>query len=1244
MGRPVTSAHARPVRSSAPEPGSHTEDAAWEDSADASGVGATKRYAPGSTDTGFLIPERYALLGTLGAGSLGRVFSARDRTLDRGVALKFLDHRHAGDSRKLASFIREASITARLEHSAILPVHELACTEQGELYFAMRQAPGMSLAEAITQDQLGKPPAAIAGIDGKLQVILRACDAVAYAHSQGIYHRDLKPENIIFGEFGEVAVLDWGAASTPDTRAYETSRLIGTPAYMAPEQARMEPADARSDLYCLAATLFHLLLHRHVAWDGDREVFWTKRRSGVIDPLTAAEQQRVPGPLLAVLRKALAAEPADRHQTVAELQLDLRAYQSHAESLRLVEIARTTLLDAQQRADYAGFTRAAVACEHARELWNGNTLAAELLSQIRAGHARTALAKGDIALAASQLDAADPDHRELLRQVAEADVQRIAAKLRLRRMRFTAAGLVLVALGLVGFSAWQWSLRFGAWQTAWERDFLKPGATTEGIRGFHFNPQEAITLKGVDDEGLILTPQIYQVIEDLEVPGDVRIEFELKWDRIVDGLDVCINSSNPRTMPQWWGVPVGYSCQFGGFQGIDTFISVNTDGGAPTSGNNLAEAFDAQRWYRLAFQRRDRELSLDVDGQTILRYQSVLPLAGRDLHWVSFRCWSGAHVRRLTVQRRSLPEHASPLVAGDALFADGHTESAIRTWHQIASDLTSETAAEGLAKAYLASLRLGAAFPDTQRQALRERLTTEFPEAGVLTTVLQSDAVAAWRDQRFDAALTLAERIQTKDPATRIGIELLQAGRSPLSQENGQRLLRLLSRTPNVLRLDLQGLGLTSLEPLRRMRLRYLNVGNNRISDLGPLQDMHLSVLEASCNLIHDLSPLSGKRYIRLAFSTNRISDLTPLSSITLEEGLWLIDNPVTTIEPLRGVKLRELQIGQTQVRDLSPLTGSRIESLSLDGAPVEDLEPLRHEPLRLIFIQRSKVTRIDAVANPLLERIGLDHTMVDSLAPLSSCPKLDWLSISGCPITDLTPIAKANLRYLEASDTPLADLAPLQGHHLNHVWIRNTRVGDLSPIANEHLNQVDATGAPIASAGALLLKPPRWFYLDTSSPILDQAMSQLAKSPDQAGILRGLEMIRAAQAGDRETARRLATGHGGHRYLWVPLAMDFSRAEQLARQLGGHLVTITDQAEHELVVGLDPGNQVGGWLGCAMADDGSFHWLTGEPMTFTKWSWTNWRTPMASRAYLSLGLASNEWLTAIPTHKRYHPIIEWDE
>jgi eukaryotic-like serine/threonine-protein kinase len=215
-----------------------------------------------------LAGTKYELRGRVGRGGMGTVWRAFDRELGREVALKVLsgpEPRPGGEARLRT----EAQVLARLEHPGLVPVHDLGMLPDGRLFYAMKLVRGRRLDEHVRD--LRSPAA-------RLGVFVRICDAVAFAHAHGVIHRDLKPQNVMVGSFGEVLVLDWGVAkmladpdpepATPPPMAPPPRRevdvdaatltaagtVLGTPGYMAPEQARGESAvGAAADVYALGA-------------------------------------------------------------------------------------------------------------------------------------------------------------------------------------------------------------------------------------------------------------------------------------------------------------------------------------------------------------------------------------------------------------------------------------------------------------------------------------------------------------------------------------------------------------------------------------------------------------------------------------------------------------------------------------------------------------------------------------------------------------------------------------------------------------------------------------------------------------------------------------------------------------------------------------------------------------------------------------------------------------------------------
>jgi serine/threonine-protein kinase len=280
--------------------------------------------AKSSYDEELVLPEPGYQLGELiGRGGMGEVVAAHDRRIGRDVAVKRMRAANPSPA-TIGRFLREARIQARLEHPAIVPVHELGTDADGRPYFTMKRLAGVTLAKRLEQA-------------GALQPLLRAfvdvCLAVQYAHERRVVHRDLKPANIMLGDYGEVYVLDWGVARVNDERdgrsdghsldeGTGTGDLLGTPGYMAPEQVRGEAVGAAADVYALGAVLFEILTGQPLH---PRDAALPSTLAEAPSPATRCPDRQIAPELDAVCHAAIAFEPTAR-PTARELAERVQRY------------------------------------------------------------------------------------------------------------------------------------------------------------------------------------------------------------------------------------------------------------------------------------------------------------------------------------------------------------------------------------------------------------------------------------------------------------------------------------------------------------------------------------------------------------------------------------------------------------------------------------------------------------------------------------------------------------------------------------------------------------------------------------------------------------------------------------------------------------------------------------------------------------------------------------------------------
>jgi serine/threonine protein kinase len=283
---------------------------------------------------------RYDVRGEIARGGMGVVYAAHDRDLGRDVAVKVIAPETA-DPEVAERLLREARIIARLEHPGIVPVHDVGTLPDGRVFYAMKLVSGKRLDEIARE---GVP------LRDRLRLFLRLCEPVAFAHAHGVIHRDLKPENVMVGPFGEVLVMDWGVAKqrgeneakpgtaggVPTERAAgDTAHgtILGTPAYMAPEQARgeVDRVDARADVHALGGVLHFLLTGRAPGRSPADPSAVTRTWAGRPAPVASGvpledAADGVPRALRAVCRKALAPDPAARYGRVEELAADVARF------------------------------------------------------------------------------------------------------------------------------------------------------------------------------------------------------------------------------------------------------------------------------------------------------------------------------------------------------------------------------------------------------------------------------------------------------------------------------------------------------------------------------------------------------------------------------------------------------------------------------------------------------------------------------------------------------------------------------------------------------------------------------------------------------------------------------------------------------------------------------------------------------------------------------------------------------
>ncbi|NLA74929.1 MAG: cyclic nucleotide-binding domain-containing protein [Deltaproteobacteria bacterium] len=280
-------------------------------------------------------------------GGMSVLLDAIDTNLMRRIAMKIVRDEKLKDEFELSRMVVEAQITAQLDHPNIIPVYELGLDRKDRLFFTMKKIRGKALYELINEKELSERTDR--DLFRMVQIMIKVCDAVSYAHSKGVIHRDIKPDNIMVGSFGQVYLMDWGIArikgekmsgiakmDLPEIkkrrqfsmRTEIQGNIFGTPCYMSPEQAHgdLDSVDERSDGFSIGATLYEILTGlRPIPGDSIRDMVINARICD-IQPPDERVDFLLPLGLIRITMKAMKKEPSDRYQSAEELKNDLENF------------------------------------------------------------------------------------------------------------------------------------------------------------------------------------------------------------------------------------------------------------------------------------------------------------------------------------------------------------------------------------------------------------------------------------------------------------------------------------------------------------------------------------------------------------------------------------------------------------------------------------------------------------------------------------------------------------------------------------------------------------------------------------------------------------------------------------------------------------------------------------------------------------------------------------------------------
>jgi serine/threonine protein kinase len=849
-------------------------------------------------------PRNYAIESLVAEGGMGVIHRAMDLNTERAVAMKVLRDDKPLSRQDVLRFVQEAQVNAQLEHPNVVPVYELGQDASNKPYYTMKLVHGVTL-ETILEDIKRGDAKTLAQfpLAALLTIFEKVCDAVAFAHSKGIVHRDLKPANVMVGEYGEVLVLDWGMAKIlgkePSTEPVTESPsafvggkakdsnltfgfLLGTPSFMAPEQAENLPVDTRADIYALGGILFNILtLHpphedaevyemlenikkgrisapstynppSAPRWFG--RILQSKKEVPGHTSLSHCPGEQIPQVLSLVAMKALALRPTDRYPDVRSLQKDVQAYQrGFITSVEEAGLMKQFLLLARR---------------HKTE-----TALVAAIALI-------------VVVFTLRLFFAERARFQALQVQLETEKQRLALieKERIETKR--------------------------EWRLVFADDFTDPQVT---------NRWDIITRGGKwevrNGEFHFWDGKPFWARLKKPVPGDVRVEFDIRQEGDYLCDVTCLLGALPMTS-HTEPLAGGYLFQYGGFG--NTQIMLRRPNGLLW--NRQESPLVRGKRYHVEAEKAGGQLKLVVDGNVVFNVEDHEPLIGAEHAGVGLYGFQAdtycSHVR---VYQLDAPIKADLLETARDFMVQGDYSTAASLCRQVVQAATDPSrrrhAQEELDRA-TRMLRLPEELPGirTQLKKIWPKAVVDIAEDGLSVDIPSSG-------------------IRDLTPLKGLPIRALDCRYNQIASLEPLRGMGLTSLTCS----DNQ---LTSLDPLRGMPLHYLLCGNNQIASLEPLRGMPLRYLLCGNNRIASLEPLRGMALNAIFFGHNQVDDLDPLRGMPMES-LEFGHNRVSSLEPLRGMPLSTLMCTENRFQSLEPVRGILFAGLDCSGNPITSLEPL---------------------------------------------------------------------------------------------------------------------------------------------------------------------------------------------------------------------------------------------------------------------------------------------------------------
>ena len=556
---------------------------------------------------------------------------------------------------------------------------------------------------------------------------------------------------------------------------------------------------------------------------------------------------------------------------------------------RSLIVLRHQLQQAVTDQDYRLFNTASFILSEAIELWSENDKAKTALRNVQVEHARCALNKGDLDLCQELIDQSQTEDHKLISKLFAALRSRKLQARRTKRLKVVLVALVCALLGTCTYVVIEYLKFFGDWSTIVEVDFHKDLITSNDrshFAGITFKDPALQTIVPTPpvDEGLTLSEGTWAWFDDVSIRGHCRITLELEIP-INDAVEICLGTRNEPVL-EFSDMPAGYWAilsptltKIAAYP--DQRVGAYTDSERAIQLTGTQGIVRSEQRHQLRIERRGTQIDMFVDGKLALRRDFVLPLSGDGYTGFGIRAWQGTAFYSCQVERLTLPQRTSPIVAGDSLVRHGQLPLALNEYLTLANDFEgTDIEAESLAKGVLTWAKLNK--PDL-RQTIYNRFTSLENTAWSMA-IYKAQALDHWQAERFAAALRLVESILAYDPGDIILFDILNTKRKGLPKDIALACATLLIQHCYGTSLDLSHLGLDALPLAIPAQVTSLDISHNQFAVAPDIAHLQLQRLLCQGNQLSSLKFVAEQPLIEINFSHNEIENIDHLRGLPLKK------------------------------------------------------------------------------------------------------------------------------------------------------------------------------------------------------------------------------------------------------------------------------------------------------------------------------------------------------------------------